>query len=483
MSQIPGTTPFSDQSATSRWLAWASIAATVAIFGGTVWFVTAGLERRIREQIVARDAEILHAIIVMQQLSEKDLDPGFSPADEASQFRLLLQATRLKGVIGVRLFDRNGRFVTAFPEYITEGKLTAVDVARLTSLRPVSRFEEAAPLSSLIAASAPRRERADGEPLLEVAVPIHEPEGNRLLGVTQFLMDGQSLAARLASLHAAVKSQAWLVFVAGSVGIAAGLGWTLRRLEDRTERLARANRQLALAAKTAAVGAISLQLIHSLKSPLFGLRSLMAGRGANGGPDSDPAWPVALRTVRQLQDMIHRVVGVLRDQHGLAELETSLSEVMLDLLARMGPPAREAGVRLQLGPLPEVSMPSQTANLMFIVLTNLVENAVKATPRGGKVELSTTLTNDGALACRVRDEGCGIPPEVLPGLFLPCESTTGGGGIGLSICKQLVNHLEGRLELRSTSPSGSVFALQVPLRRGDGKPEGKSPREHCTPAA
>jgi signal transduction histidine kinase len=66
----------------------------------------------------------------------------------------------------------------------------------------------------------------------------------------------------------------------------------------------------------------------------------------------------------------------------------------------------------------------------------------------------------------VQDEGPGLPAELQSKLFKPCRSNKPGGhGIGLTICKQLANHLGAALELKSSSEKGSVFALQLPKTR------------------
>jgi signal transduction histidine kinase len=105
-------------------------------------------------------------------------------------------------------------------------------------------------------------------------------------------------------------------------------------------------------------------------------------------------------------------------------------------------------------------LPNRAANLVALILGNLVQNAVEATPNGKVVRLTLTQSSEQLLA-EVRDQGNGFPPE--RNVFAPCQSgKEGGSGIGLAISKQLANHLGAGLELRESSAAGCVFILSLP---------------------
>ena len=121
------------------------------------------------------------------------------------------------------------------------------------------------------------------------------------------------------------------------------------------------------------------------------------------------------------------------------------------------------------------ALPNRPANLVALILVNLLQNALQATPRGRSVVL---FLSDCAekLVCEVRDEGPGFPDALADNLFSPCKSTKeGGSGIGLAISKQLANHLGATLELRSHSPTGCVFVLSVPANIDLEKSKRASP--------
>jgi two-component system phosphate regulon sensor histidine kinase PhoR len=102
------------------------------------------------------------------------------------------------------------------------------------------------------------------------------------------------------------------------------------------------------------------------------------------------------------------------------------------------------------------------------VLVNLVENAIKYSPDGGRVEVHI-LDADDRLRIEVRDEGLGIPPSEQARIFekfyrLDADMTrgVGGSGLGLYISREIVEHMGGTLSVRSTAGVGSIFTATLP---------------------
>jgi CheY-like chemotaxis protein/two-component sensor histidine kinase len=120
------------------------------------------------------------------------------------------------------------------------------------------------------------------------------------------------------------------------------------------------------------------------------------------------------------------------------------------------------------------------------VFANLLNNAAKYTPDGGRV--SVTVTRDGETAVvRVQDTGVGIPPDLLPRVFdlftqadRSLDRAQGGLGIGLSLVKMLVELHGGQVAAHSGGPGrGSEFVVRLPLTDapvGDGSPQSDRPK-------
>ena len=102
-------------------------------------------------------------------------------------------------------------------------------------------------------------------------------------------------------------------------------------------------------------------------------------------------------------------------------------------------------------------------------VANLLTNAVRYTPAGGRVDASCSITPDGTVAVVVRDNGIGIAPEHIPRLterFYRVDKSrsrdTGGTGLGLAIVKHVVLHHNARLTIESEVGKGSVFSIIFP---------------------
>jgi signal transduction histidine kinase len=159
------------------------------------------------------------------------------------------------------------------------------------------------------------------------------------------------------------------------------------------------------------------------------------------------------------------------------------------LTAKVRPLAREAGVRFEVRLSGDGNVPNREANLINLVLYNLVQNAIQATPRDKSVML-TVQAREQQIVCEVRDEGCGFNESQRANLFKPCRSSKeGGSGIGLAISKQLAKSIGASLELAETSPDGSRFVLAFNNRMAaDLEPTGQPapaspPAEHPAKAS
>jgi signal transduction histidine kinase len=119
------------------------------------------------------------------------------------------------------------------------------------------------------------------------------------------------------------------------------------------------------------------------------------------------------------------------------------------------------------------------------IMINLISNAVKFTPAGGRVRVSCTLRK-ASVSIHVEDNGPGIPREKQETVFEPfvqldrgLTRTTDGTGLGLAISRGLARGMGGDVQLRSDVGVGSVFTVTIPL----APPRSASPEKHNTSSA
>jgi signal transduction histidine kinase len=461
--------PIEQPSPRSRWAYWVVIGLVLAVLGGTLAWAALDLRTRIRSQIVQHDGEILDAVTLMQHLNDQTAGETLAPlTDTGEQFQLALKVSKLRSVLGVRLYSAAGNFVNAFPAYITETALPAADLPPLQKLQPVSHFSAQARMDEqdLLAES-----NQPAAALLFVEVPLRTEDQTQLAGVIQFLMDGSSIARQYAELDRNLSLKFSAAFVVGAGILLAGLGFALyrvqranRQLAERTRNLLQANRELALAARTSAIGAVASHLIHGLKNPLSGLRHFVHAHNAENGGSSDTDWQTAISTTQRMEALINRVVRVLQEQQSGVEYEISTAELAALLAPKAKVLADAAGVRFETKVQFDASLSNREADLIMLILENLIQNGIEATPAGKTVEVVITGI-DGKISFEVRDQGSGLPAGMKTRLFMPCTSVKkGGGGIGLAISNQLAQSLGGQLELADTSSTGCRFRLVVPIQ-------------------
>src|SRR5436190_8362942 len=472
----------------SRRLPWVLIGVTLLILAATILLASLQLRAEIRKQIAGRDGELLHPVAILQlETDAPELEILGPITDAANLLPVVLKTSRLlKSVVATRLFDANGRFVEAFPPYVQEGALEPESLPALSRLKPVSHFLQAVPLSRLFLPEDDAPEPDKTMPLLEVNVPLHAGAENRLIGIAQFNIEGSGIAVEFQQLDRHLALQGLIAFFVGGGILVITITWAFRRLRqahqllaERTSSLLRANQELALAAKTSAVGAITSHLIHGLKNPLSGLQNFMSGLALPEVASPEADWEQAVIAARRMQSLINQVVNVLREEEGAVQYEITLSELAEMVSDKVRPLSVEAGVRFLSRLNGEVVLPNRDANLVALILVNLTQNALQATPNGDAVTLWLTQCGE-QIVCEVRDEGPGLLPELTTHLFAPCKSSKeGGSGIGLAISKQLANHLGAQLALKSNSPAGCVFVLTVPTNVASEKSRRASSTPIC----
>lgn len=450
---------------TSHRAAAVGLGLTVLVFGAAVAAATLRLRSGLREQILNREAATLAAVASMQ-LDNSAADYGTTALGDVPGALLVavLKAARLRGVEAVRVFDARGQVNSS------DGLIGTLPPPEPADWLRVSRGEAFARI--LGGASPDQILLTDPESgWLEAWVPLHRGGSNLQVGAAQFWLSAAPVRAELAAHDDRLWLQAAIAWAAGSCVIVIGVAWGFRRLAAanrqlaaRTTDLERANRELVLAAKTSALGAVAAHLVHELKHPIAGLEQIVSTQGSGGTGDGGLEQVTASELTRRLRAMVNDAVGVMRDEHNGARFDLSCEEILEVVASRAGPELARAGVRLRTEPALGVRVDGRRANLAMLVLKNLIQNAVEATPRDGEIRVRGSVLPDGAMEFLVEDEGPGLPEPLRERLFEPCVSTKpGGSGIGLALSHRIARQAGGRLELAGSSSKGTSFRLVLQM--------------------
>lgn len=469
-----------------RW----TILAAILVLTVFVALVSARLRLSLRAQVLSREAASMHALVALQQRLAEDewAELGVTmPADD--RLAVVLQTTKLRGVVAVRIYEATGLLHASLPA-VEDELLAATDWSELEDGRPLARLTvrpslladwneagEAGQRSEVgsdsagspTAGAAPASAR--GIELLEVIVPLEDPVLPEPAGAAQFLIDPAEVHAQFAAIDRGVVQHALLAMVGGGGLLAVLLSWAFgrlaaaeRQLRRQAEDLRRANEELLLSAKVSAIGAISAHLLHGLRNPLAGIDGFVRAGASGDGPDAadGEAWRVAADTTRRLRAMVNETTALIAAERNAAAPSLLADELVRGAMVRVQDSARSAGVALLAGTIAEADIEGRVASLGGLVLVNLLENAVQASSRGAEVRITATVIAK-SLAVDVTDCGPGLTPAVLENLFRPVVSTKpGGGGIGLALSHELARLAGGSLELVTTSAAGTTFRLTLP---------------------
>lgn len=444
----------------SNRLKWMVIVGAVAVLSGLVAGVTWPVRGALREQVLQREATAIDAVARLQRdlgtANYREL--GIEP-NAVEVFDALLESAQLEGVVALQLYNAEG---------VGERELPLL--AYVKQLGVGKRVRE--PKAILYEQGAKVRGAGDAltgvvGPWLEVIVPLYQDGQEAPHSWARYWIDGRQVVTE----WAAIDRQLWIVAGwsggLGAITLILVLGWAFARLQRQAEDLARANRELLLHTKTAAIGAISSHLIHGLKNPLAGLEGFMAEDpdGNHDGERSGEAWREAAETTRRVRRMINEVLEVLRETTDAADYEVPVNEVVAAAGKRVSDLAKAADVTLRIsGGRDEVELPGNTAALSGLVLHNLLENAVAATPAGGEVDLTVVAVRADRVCLEICDTGSGLPDAVRQANFAPVVSSKlGGAGLGLALSHQLARHAGGQLKVVKTGRDGTNFSLEVPL--------------------
>ncbi|MFN3281310.1 MAG: two-component system sensor histidine kinase NtrB [Tabrizicola sp.] len=254
----------------------------------------------------------------------------------------------------------------------------------------------------------------------------------------------------------------------------------------RAARTARAQEDsLARTGRLVTMGEMASTLAHELNQPLGAIASYAAG-GLNLVESGQADSPLVRAAFENLGAQARRAGLIIRRIQDFVKkrepqlVSLDLAEVAADAVALMAAEARERRVKLVL----EVGEPARgpvTADRILLeqVMVNLIRNGMEAMsegPRHGD-RLTLRLTpEDRILRLDVIDQGPGIPPDLEKRLYDPFVSTKAHGmGMGLNICRSIVELLHGRLSHAPNPGGGTVFTLRLPYARSENLPAEGSP--------
>lgn len=253
-----------------------------------------------------------------------------------------------------------------------------------------------------------------------------------------------------------------------------------QRVRERTQDLQDANQRLLELDKLRA--AFVSIVSHELRTPMTSIKGYVENMldGLTGTLNDRQAYYLTRVkfNVERLTRMLNQLLDLSRIEAGRVELQLapmSVPELAQDVVEGLQPLAQKKSIMLAAQTEGEVPLLQGDRDKLHQVLTNLVGNALKFTPRNGEVRVEVCALREGLIRVCVSDTGCGIAPHEIEKVFDKFYRGEGapqdavGAGLGLAITKHLVELHGGTIWVESTLGAGSQFYVTLPI----GGPAGQ----------
>jgi signal transduction histidine kinase len=230
--------------------------------------------------------------------------------------------------------------------------------------------------------------------------------------------------------------------------------------------------QLLQAQRLSSVGALASSVAHEFNNILTTIINYAKLGLRHAGDDSTrtQALEKILKGSQHAATIINSMLGFARNNCAQRE-PTDIVRIVEEVLILVDKDLRKHQIQVatKFHGRPRAAV---VAGQIEQILINLIINARQAMPRGGRLTLDVRENTEAQMVeVRVSDTGIGIPPEQLRMIFEPFYTTKapdehghGGTGLGLSVCRQIIEQHQGRIRVESVVGKGSTFTVKLPIQ-------------------
>lgn len=246
-----------------------------------------------------------------------------------------------------------------------------------------------------------------------------------------------------------------------------GLAGGVLIVEDVSQRV-QMERRLAVSERLAGVGRLAAMVAHEINNALdSAIRYVGLSRRTGAGscdPKVDQYLAEAHKGLMRIATIVRELLDFSRSASGTVD-PMPLKDTLTEAARSLAPVAAGAGVAVSIDCAAD--LPPLRSTTLYHVVLNLIKNAIEAMPRGGRIEVRARSLPD-AIVLSVADTGPGISPDVRAHLFEPffsVKATGQGTGLGLVICKDLIEKQGGSITAANRPEGGAEFTVTIPVAR------------------
>jgi signal transduction histidine kinase len=424
------------------------------------WLVNREVANR-AERTVEQQAAAVVTGNLSARLRASDFRAPVSPARRAELDTLFRRNILIPGVVGGRLIAPAGTVT-----YAANHGAIGTRVARGATLQET--------LGGDVSRRVARMDTWRGQrnlKVLRVVVPVRLAGRHAAIGAVELDQDYRAVAVTIGDARGRLALILGLALLALFVSLFPILRRVTRELEARNRQLAEQNERLRQldALKDEFISLVS----HELRTPLTSIRGYVELLGDDAGLSDEQRRFLGIvdRNAGRLLDLVSDLLFLAQVDAGRMTFDlrpVDLEAIVLDCVESSLPAAAAKGVDLRADTERVADVEGDPARLAQ-VLDNLVSNAIKFTPDGGRVDVRLVRAG-GSAVLEVQDTGHGLAEDEQAHLFerffrssRAAEDAIPGTGLGLAIAKTIVERQGGRIALESSVDAGTTVRVELPL--------------------
>ncbi|MEN8699201.1 PAS domain S-box protein [Bacillus infantis] len=242
-------------------------------------------------------------------------------------------------------------------------------------------------------------------------------------------------------------------------------GLSLTTFKDITEKL-EMEEQLKKSDTLNVIGQLAAGIAHEIRNPMTALKGFIQLLEDSAGSGNSMYFNIITSELQRIDSIINEFL-ILAKPQAIQYVEKDIIQLMKETVEFLTAQAVLHNVQFRTDYDKNLPLVFCEPNQLKKVFINIIKNAIEVMPKGGIITICVQKTKTGSVRISIRDEGSGIPPEKLRKLGEPFYTTKERGtGLGLMVTYKIIEEHEGNIEVESKLGEGTVFHIDLPMKRG-----------------